>query len=198
MGHSSPAKGAAVDGHYYASKALEYFKAVHKRNGLDGKGTDLVVVVHDPEKNSNGRNAHYFDYGILFSDDQLHVGDGGGDWMPLSAAFDVMAHELAHGVTAWTSKLKYENESGALNESFSDVMGAAAENWLPETRNPKANVLIGERMSKTGSAMRDMADPSAPTGAAVTITTAPSMPERTEARWGEERLLLRSLQFRHC
>jgi Zn-dependent metalloprotease len=163
----SPFRGAAVDGHYYAGKALDYFKAVHHRNGLDGNGADLVVVVHDPEKQSLGRNAHYRDYGILFNDDQLHVGDGGAGWLPLSAAFDVMAHELAHGVTARSSKLVYRGESGALNEAFSDVMGAAAENWLPETRSPTKNVLIGERMTTDGRGLRNMADPSEDFGGGV-------------------------------
>ena len=153
-------RGAAVDGHYFAGKALDYFKAVHGRNGLDGNGADLVVVVHNPEKQDQGRNAHYADYGVLFNDDQLHVGDGGSGWLPLSAAFDVMAHELAHGITERSSKLIYRGESGALNEAFSDVMGAAAENWLPETSNPSKNVLIGERMTTDGRGLRNMADPS--------------------------------------
>ncbi len=64
----------------------------------------IVVVVHDTEARFHGRNAHYLDYGIIFNDDHLHVGDGGGDMLPLSAAFDVMAHELAHGITNRTSQ----------------------------------------------------------------------------------------------
>jgi Zn-dependent metalloprotease len=156
----SPFPGAAVDAHYYSSKALDYFSAVHRRSGLDGKGSDLVVVVHDPEATSSGRNAHYFDYGILFTDDQIHVGDGGGGWLPLSVGFDVMAHELTHGITAHTSGLIYERDSGALNEGFSDVMGASAEQWLPETRNAVANLLIGERVTTDGRGLRDMTDPS--------------------------------------
>lgn len=156
---TSPHQGAAVDGHYYAGKALACFQAAHNRSGLDGKSANLTVVVHDPETNSQGRNAHYADYGVLFNDDQLHVGDGGAGWMPLSAGFDVMAHELAHGVTNRTSGLVYRGESGALNGVFSDVMGAAAANWLPETRDGAKNVLIGERMTLDGRGIRNMADP---------------------------------------
>ena len=164
---TSPYQGAAVDGHYYAGKALEYFKIAHNRSGLDGNSANLTVVVHDPEPNSRGRNAHYADYGVLFNDDQLHVGDGGAGWIPLSAGFDVMAHELAHGVTNRTSGLVYRGESGALNEAFSDVMGAAAENWLPETRDAVKNVLIGERMTIDGRGIRNMADPSEDLGGKV-------------------------------
>jgi len=155
-------RGAAVDAHYHATKALLYFKEVHGRNGLDGKGTDLKVVVHDPEEESKGANAHYFDYGIFFDDDQLHIGDGNdGDFLPLSAGFDILTHELAHGVTNRTSRLEYEHESGALNEAFSDVMAASAENWLPETRDARNNVFIGERATRSGRGLRRMDDPSA-------------------------------------
>jgi len=128
----------------------------------------VTVVVHDPEPRTQGRNAHYADYGVLFNDDQLHVGDGGSGWIPLSAAFDVMAHELAHGVTNRTSGLLYRRESGALNESFSDVRGAAAENWLPETRDAAKNLLIGERMTLDGRGLRNMADPSEDLGGGTT------------------------------
>jgi Zn-dependent metalloprotease len=159
---SSPFQGAAVDAHYYAGKALEYFKEVHGRSGLDGKGADLPVIVHDPEAASQGQNAHYEP--ALFLDDELHVGDGGGNLLPLSAGFDVMAHELAHGVTAHTSKLPYRGESGAMNETFSDVMGASAENWLPETRSVTDNVLIGERATLNGHGIRNMDDPAADLG----------------------------------
>ena len=47
--------------------------------------------------------------------------------MPLSGGLDVDGHELTHGVTEFTSGLIYENESGALNESFSDMMGNTIE-----------------------------------------------------------------------
>lgn len=158
----SPHPGAAVDAHYYASKALQYFKEVHGRNGLDGNGGGLLVIVHDPEADSKGANAHYAHSGIFFDADELHVGDGdGGELMAYSAGFDILSHELTHGVTNRTSGLVYERESGALNEAFSDVMAASAENWLPETRNPLNNVLIGERLSKSGKGLRRMDDPSA-------------------------------------
>lgn len=162
---SSKYRGAAVDAHHYAGKALQYFRDVHKRNSFDGKGTELVIVVHDPEKakkesQSDGVNAHYQDRGIFFHDDQLHIGDGDGkDWLPLSAAFDVVAHELAHAVTSRTSRLVYAHESGALNEAFSDVMGASAERWLGETKDERKNLTIGERATKSGAGFRRMDDP---------------------------------------
>ena len=52
---------------------------------------------------------------------------GGQSWDYLSGALDIVAHELTHGVTEYTSDLIYRNESGALNEAFSDMMGTSVE-----------------------------------------------------------------------
>ena len=50
-----------------------------------------------------------------------------------SAGLDVVAHELAHGITNFTSQLIYQNESGALNESFSDIIGVSTEFFMADT-----------------------------------------------------------------
>lgn len=75
---------------------------------------------------------------------------------PLAGALDVVAHELAHGVTDYTSGLEYRNESGALNESFSDMVGVAVEAFFEPIGAglQKADYLLGEdafRASRTGS-----------------------------------------------
>ncbi|CAN5715237.1 hypothetical protein BH11MYX4_BH11MYX4_36370 [soil metagenome] len=103
------------------------------------------------------------------TDDQVTVGDGDlwqGEksahrWLPLSVAFDVMAHEVAHGVTAHSSDLKYERESGALNEAFSDVMGISADHWLfPRRHDDNSKALIGDRLTTNENiGLRDMIDP---------------------------------------
>ncbi|MDB5212591.1 MAG: putative zinc metalloprotease, partial [Myxococcaceae bacterium] len=167
--------GAAVDAHFGVTQTLRYFQQVHGRRGIDNGNGDVYVVVHDNPGNNNGANAHYTTVQtpawIFFhvTDDQVTVGDGDlwqGDksahhWMPLSVAFDVMAHEVAHGVTAHSSNLKYERESGALNESFSDVMGISADHWLfPERHKDINKALIGDRLTTNDSiGLRDMIDP---------------------------------------
>lgn len=156
-------RGAAVDAQYNGFHALRYFSEVHKRRGLDGWRGNLVLVVHDNVGNEKGTNAHHsHSDGRFIEDDYLHFGDGnflgGGDWLPFSAAFDVVVHECAHAVTAHSSGLVYRGESGALNESFSDVMAASAEEWF-ETKDPARNFLIGERFTKSGKGLRDMVDP---------------------------------------
>ena len=149
-------KGISVDAFFHAGKALDYFRVVHGRNGLDGKGSPLVVVTHDnTELNSFGDNAHYQPWSR-----EIHIGDGTPDkgYLPLSLSFDVLVHELAHGVISTTSNLVYEGQSGALNESFADVMAIAAKYWLPETRG-KADMRIGRLATRSGQGIRDMVQP---------------------------------------
>ncbi|MBX3193161.1 MAG: M4 family metallopeptidase, partial [Labilithrix sp.] len=66
---------------------------------------------------------------------------------------------ITHAITAKTSKLSSEGESGALNESFSDVMAASAEEWFNETRDPVQNLVIGENWKRDGKGIRNMVDP---------------------------------------
>jgi thermolysin len=70
----------------------------------------------------------------------------------LSGSLDIAAHELTHGVISYTSGLLYQNESGALNESFADIMGTSVEFFYhPVSSTPftgaqtrKADYVCGE------------------------------------------------------
>jgi thermolysin len=88
---------------------------------------------------------------------------GGRQWNYFSGAIDVVAHELAHGVTDYTSDLVYRNESGALNEAFSDILGTSAEFYYQQagTGYLKADYLLGEDLTAPSAAFRSMADPQA-------------------------------------
>jgi Zn-dependent metalloprotease len=135
-------KGIAVDAHFHATRALEYFRDAHGRRGLDGLGGLLRVYIHD---NSSG---NYYGDNATYSprDASIHLGDGNAatnKYLPMALSFDVVAHEISHGVIAHTSRLVYERESGALNESFADVMAMSAKMWAPETRE-NATFKLGE------------------------------------------------------
>ena len=71
---------------------------------------------------------------------------GGQNWTYLAGSLDVAAHELTHGMTDSSSGLIYLNESGALNEAFSDIMGTAAEFFYQPTGAGigQADFLLGE------------------------------------------------------
>lgn len=171
----SKARGAAVDAHHYTQQALGFLRKFpsqyesHLRTYVYPLSRDVHVTVHvNTESNNNGANAGAL-YIPWLDRDQIEFGDGNfpavANALPFSAAYDVVAHEVAHLVTEHTSKLHYSGESGALNESFSDAMGAAAEHALfgPNVGGDRREILIGEGLYFPGkpgpSALRSMSDP---------------------------------------
>jgi thermolysin len=87
--------------------------------------------------------------------------DGDGrSWNYTSGALDIVAHELTHGVTDYSSRLVYRNESGALNEAFSDVMAVGAEFFFqtPGSGPRRADYLLGEDVITPGG-LRSLANP---------------------------------------
>ncbi len=166
-GNWDDGNGSAVDAVFHAQKAFEFFQSAFGRNGLDGWGQGVTLIVHDNSKlNGFGKNACYTG-GIpryvsalsgLFLTPRIIIGDGGGNMLPFSASYDVIVHELAHGIVRYTSGFIYENESGALDESFADVMGASAEQGS-HLRGSTQNFLIGEALHKAAVAFRDLEHP---------------------------------------
>ncbi len=155
-GIDSPSQAAGVDAHYYAGVVDDFYGAVFGRNSLDDQGLQIVSKVHYSTRYCNAFwNGRFMTYG-----------DGDGrTCLPLSGGLDVDGHEMTHGVTEFTSNLIYENESGALNESFSDMMGNTMEFYAAQGgKDPAASPdwLIGEDVIKnrTGNnGFRNMGDP---------------------------------------
>jgi len=114
--------GAVVDAHAYAGWTYDYYYKVHGRRGIDGNNLPIHNVTHFFPRSFNYSNAFWDP--VL---DAMFYGDGDGFYGPFSGALDVVAHELTHGVTQYTWDGIYAAESGALNEAFSDIMGAAVE-----------------------------------------------------------------------
>lgn len=110
-----------------------YFKNTHSRDSYDNKGGKLIGTVHYSQ---NFVNAYWDGKQMVFGDNMV--------------ADDVTAHELGHGVCQYTAGLVYKNQSGALNESYSDVWGVMVdrEDWL-----------MGEDLPI--GAIRSMSDPGA-------------------------------------
>lgn len=144
----------AIDSaHNYARATYLYYFNEHGRDSMDDNGMTMRSRVH---YDSNYNNAFWDGY-------QMTYGDGDGTtFVPLSQDADVVAHELTHGVTGFTSGLIYSNESGALNEAFSDIFGAMVDRQEGATG---ADIwLIGEDIytpGTPGDALRSMADPAA-------------------------------------
>jgi Zn-dependent metalloprotease len=140
---------AAYDAHWGAEKTYDYYSLLHGRNGLDNAGLLMVSYVHY----DSGLNNAFWDGTSMSYGDGTHTA---GNFNAL-VAIDVCGHEFSHGVTEFTCNLDYQDESGALNESFSDCMGTAIEYYA---KPASADFLIGEEICVTaGTALRDMQNP---------------------------------------
>lgn len=107
---------AATDAHWGTEVSYDYFLGEHSRNSVDGNGFKLKSYVH---YGTNVQNAYW-------DGAHLYYGDGGSLIDPFTT-LDIVGHEVTHGLTEFTAGLIYENESGALNESFSDIFATAIE-----------------------------------------------------------------------
>lgn len=123
----------ALDAHWGAETTYDYYLEKHQRNSIDGLGYKLKNLVHYDQNFANA----YWD------GSQMVFGDGNASIGPL-VSLDIIGHEITHGLTANTAKLLLENESGALNESFSDIFGVTID-WYK--RSTKANWTVGEEVS---------------------------------------------------
>jgi len=112
----------------------DFYREVFGRNSIDDHGMRLLGYVH------RGRR-----YNNAFWDGQEMVfGDGDGEvFTDFTGSLDVIAHELGHGVTEHTANLEYRNQSGALNESLSDVAGSMVKQWKLGQTAEQADWLIG-------------------------------------------------------
>jgi Zn-dependent metalloprotease len=136
---------------YNLSSTYDYFLNVHNRNSIDGKGGNIFAIIN-MIMDSTGKpylNASWSDAGFMF------FGNGDNSIKPYAGSLDISAHEMTHGVIAnSTSKLIYNGQSGALNESFSDIFGVMVDssNWtIGET--------IVNKVSYPSGAIRSLKDP---------------------------------------
>ena len=166
--------GANVDAHVYAGWTYDYLFDRFGRRGLDDADMPIISLVHPVNREDlffhNDLiidlfylNAFYFGDGIIVYGEGLPedvTTTDGRHWTYFSAAIDVVAHELTHGVTDFSSRLIYQNESGALNEAFSDIIGASVEFAFqpPGNGTLRADYLLGEDIVSAG-AVRSMSNP---------------------------------------
>jgi len=147
----SVANRAGVGIHWASEQTYDYFLETFGRNSYDDEGGAIITYadwVEGDEINNAFWAGAYAAYG---------AGDGEvyGSW----GAIDVVGHEISHGVTDHSAKLVYQGESGALNESFSDIFGATVE-FYAEGRD-KGDWLTGEDIYKGIGSIRSMQNPKA-------------------------------------
>lgn len=138
--------------HNNTGTTYDYYSGRLGRDSLNGSGMTLISTGHYGSSYNNA----------FWNGAQMVYGDGDGTrFAPLGGALDVVAHEMTHGVTSFESGLVYQNESGALNESLSDVFGAAVEAWAAGGINGNT-WKIGENVytpATAGDALRYMDNP---------------------------------------
>lgn len=139
----------AVSAHHNAGVAFQYYKTAHGRNSIDGKGGTIYsfINVTDPETGEAFDNA-------FWNNKFMYYGNGITAFKPLAGGLDVGGHEMTHGVVQNTANLRYQGESGAINESMADIFGFMMDstNWT-----------IGETVVKLSAfpsgALRSLSDP---------------------------------------
>ncbi|MEP7265609.1 MAG: M4 family metallopeptidase, partial [Bacteroidota bacterium] len=140
---------AALDAHWGAATTFDYYKNVHGRNSYNNTGGILLSYVHYSASYNNA----------FWDGTRMTYGDGDGATFSPLTELDVCGHELTHGVTEYSSGLIYSNESGALNEGFSDVFGKTIDFYM----NPvTADWRIGGKCytpGTAGDALRFMNNP---------------------------------------
>lgn len=132
--------------HLFAADTYNFYLNNHARDSIDGLGLPIISTV---QYDNNYANA-------FWNGSQMVYGDG------LSQADDVVGHELTHGVTQYTSNLYYYYQSGAINESFSDVWGEFIDLTNGKGNdNAAVRWKVGEDVPASifGGPLRDMKNP---------------------------------------
>jgi thermolysin len=125
--------GPTVDAHAYQGWVYDYYFTRFQRKGMDDRNVEVDSIVHPLARSEASRQPplvvdSYINNAFYCCEGLLVFGDGDGQRFTfLAGGFDVVAHEWTHGVTDFTSQLIYQDESGALNEAFSDIMATTME-----------------------------------------------------------------------
>lgn len=136
----------------FTGKVRTYYKEVHGRNSIDGRGMTMTSVVHFRVKFNNA-----------FWDGQMMTyGRGDQEIFRNFVILDICGHEITHGVTQFEGGEEYFGQSGALNESNSDVFGKLIEMYANKTPVEKVDWVLGNGVfmpSINGRGVRDMMKP---------------------------------------
>jgi Zn-dependent metalloprotease len=137
----------------HAGAVRDYLAGPLERNSIDDQGMDLILNVHYGTRYNNA----------FWDGEQMTFGDGDGRiFTSFARSLDITAHEIFHGVTQFTSNLRYFGQSGALNEHFSDVFGAVITQHVAGESPDEADWLIGNEImgpDLPGEALRSMRAP---------------------------------------
>jgi Zn-dependent metalloprotease len=136
---------SAFDAHWGAETVYDYWLNLHSRNSINGGGMPIESFIN-VNVGGNQFNAFWFS-------NRMYYGNGISGSNAVTS-LDICAHEFGHGIDQFTGDLLYEKESGALDEGFADIWGAAVEAWATPT---KQRWTIGEDV--LGGPIRSLVNP---------------------------------------
>lgn len=155
-----PWNDAAVSAHANAVDVANYLLTVLRRNGLDNQGGPFISSINctygllEDANDHVWRNAAWIGTQMVYGQRLVD-----GALRSYAIAGDIVAHEIIHGLTEATARLEYRGETGAMNESYSDIFGILISNYdEPDIAN--WNWEMGEDLDATGIPLRDISDPS--------------------------------------
>ncbi|ASK94970.1 M4 family metallopeptidase [Xanthomonas campestris pv. merremiae] len=132
---------AVTEAYDYLGATHDFFQTVYGRNSIDAAGMPLIGTVHYERGYDNA----------FWNGEQMVFGDGDGEvFNRFTIAIDVVGHELTHGVTERTANLIYQGQSGALNESISDVFGVLIKQYTLGQSADQADWIIGAGLLMPG------------------------------------------------
>jgi Zn-dependent metalloprotease len=143
---------AATEAYDGLGMTYDYYWSTFQRDSIDGQGRTLHGAVHF---GTDYPNAFWDGHAMFF-------GDGDGQFLTrTTAGIDVIGHELTHGVTQYEANLVYSGQSGALNESVSDVFGIQVKQHALGQDVMTSDWLIGADIvgPALAPALRSMKDP---------------------------------------
>ena len=156
----SPTGDDAVNEAYDGSgETYDLFRDVYDRESIDDRGMRLDSTVHYEQGYDNA----------FWNGSQMVYGDGDEDipevdrlFNRFTIAIDIIGHELTHGVTEFEARLVYRDQSGALNESLSDVFGSLVKQRSLGHTAQQADWIIGAGLftsNVNGQGIRSMSAP---------------------------------------
>jgi Zn-dependent metalloprotease len=151
-GDPDSADVAVNEAYKYAGNTYDFYMNAYQRNSVDDKGLRLDSTVHYGQEYDNA----------FWDGQQMVYGDGDPKIFDrFTKCLDVIGHELTHGVTQYTAGLTYQGQSGALNESMSDVFGSLVKQMTLGQTADQADWLIGAGLLQPniGPALRSMKAP---------------------------------------
>ena len=141
-------QASGVDAHVYAGWTYDYLRSQLGRNGFDNQGSSMISTVESTD------SRYYCPDNASWGGSQVVFCTVTSGHRSMAGALDIVAHEWGHAVTQYASNLNYANESGALNEAFSDWLGVTLgfayndPDWQQ-----------GENFNVNGNALRDLSNP---------------------------------------